>query len=78
MRDRRDDHTHRRVAEAKLGRKLQLNEVVDHVNEDKQDNSPANLRPVDRGVHTRHHNRTRQLSKLRAALRMVKERKRLY
>lgn len=78
MRDRRDDRTHRRLAEAKLGRKLQPNEVVDHVNEDKRDNHPDNLSPMSRDAHTRHHNRTRQLSKLRSALRMVKEGKRLY
>jgi hypothetical protein len=78
MRDRKDDHTHRRVAEAKLGRKLKPNEVVDHHNENKTDNSPANVNPEDRGVHTAKHNRNRGLSKLRAALRMVKEGKKVY
>lgn len=78
MRDRRDDHTHRRVAEAKLGRKLQPHEVVDHVNEDKTDNRSINLDVKSRKAHTSDHNRTRQLSKLRATLRMVKDGKRLY
>jgi hypothetical protein len=78
MRDRKDDHTHRRVAEAKLGRPLRKNEVVDHHNEDKTNNSPANLRTQDRGDHTRQHNKSRGLSKLRAALRMPKEGRKLY
>lgn len=78
MRDRKSDTAHRQVAEAKLGRKLRPNEVVDHADEDKRNNAPGNLSAQDRGVHTAHHNRTRQLGKLRASLRMVKEGKRLY
>ena len=78
MRDRKDDQTHRRVAAAKLGRKLAPHEVVDHINENKADNSPANLAVESRSAHTRHHAGARSLSKLRASLRMVNERKRLY
>ena len=78
MRDRKDDTTHRTVAAAKLGRPLKPNEVVDHGNEDKQDNSPANVNAMDRGAHTAQHNRSRGVSKVRAALRMVKEGKKLY
>jgi hypothetical protein len=78
VRDRKSDTAHRRAAEAKLGRKLQSGEVVDHANEDKTDQSPANLSPMGRGEHTAHHNRTRPLGKLRRALRMPKEGKKLY
>ena len=78
MRDRKDDTTHRTVAAAKLGRPLKPNEVVDHGNEDKTDNSPANVNVMDRRAHTAQHNRSRGLSKLRASLRMPKEGKKLY
>ena len=77
-RDRSSDTAHRRVAEAKLGRKLRPDEVVDHLNEDKADNTPINLNVKRRSVHTSEHNRTRGLSKLRASLRMATEGKRLY
>lgn len=78
MRDRRDDQTHRNVAAAKLGRPLKPNEVVDHANEDKTDNSPANVNAMDRGAHTAQHNQNRGVSKVRAALAMVKNRRKLY
>ena len=71
MRDRPSSSNHRAVAEAKLGRKLLPNEVVDHADEDKSNNAPANLNPEDRGKHTARHNRSRGLSKLRAALRVT-------
>ena len=78
MRDRKSDTTHRSAAERKLGRKLGANEVVDHLDEDKSNNSPANLDPKPRGAHTAQHNRARGLSKLRASLRMHKEGRKLY
>lgn len=78
MRDRRDDHTHRQRAEAKLGRKLKKTEVVHHKNEDKSDNSDVNLQVDDRGKHTADHNKNRGLSALRASLRMTKEGRKLY
>lgn len=78
MRDRPNDTTHRRVLEAKLGRPLKPTEVADHADEDKSNNTPANLSAKDRGAHTTQHNRARGLSKLRAALRMPQERKKAY
>jgi hypothetical protein len=76
-RDRKSD-AHRTIAQRVAGRKLKANEVVDHIDEDKSNNTPGNLRVVDRGAHTAQHNRARGVSKLRAALRMVKEGKKVY
>lgn len=78
MRDRHDDTTHRTNVEIKLGRKLRPTEVSHHLDEDKSNNAPDNLSAEDRGAHTRAHNQHRGLSKLRAALRMVKEGKKAY
>ena len=78
MRDRPSDTTHRRAVEHKLGRALLPTEIVHHENEAKADNSPINLTVKSRSVHTTEHNRARGLSKLRASLRMERERKRLY
>ena len=78
MRDRHSDTVHRRAAAHALGRPLTPDELVHHVNEDKADQTPANLDVKSRSVHTTEHNRARPLSKLRAALRMVREKKRLY
>lgn len=77
MRDRPNDQ-HRTRVEQKLGRSLGPDEIVHHANEDKQDNSDANLNVQGRGPHTAQHNRQRGLSRLRTSLRMVKEGKRLY
>ena len=77
MRDRKSDTRHRRVAEAKIGRNLAPSEVVHHVNEDKTDDSQANLSVAQRGAHTGDHNRHRSVSKLRKALRMVRDGSRL-
>lgn len=63
MRDRPNDQHIKALA-------IQPGEVRDHINEDKQDNSPANLRAMNRGAHTRMHNKTRGLSRLRKALRI--------
>lgn len=79
MRDRPNDQEHRRVLERKIGRALLPTEVADHLDEDKSNNSPANLAAEDRGAHTAKHNRQRGgLSKLRSSLRMVKDGRKLY
>ncbi len=69
MRDRKTD-VHRNRAQAKLGRDLTPDEVVHHVDENKSNNTPANLDVGKRGPHTTHHNQNRGLSMLRRALRM--------
>lgn len=77
MRDRPSDE-HKAILERKLGRPLAPNEVTDHADEDKRNNAPANLAPMDRGEHTRKHNQQRGLSSLRRSLRMVNEGRKLY
>jgi hypothetical protein len=78
MRDRKNDQIHRNVAAVKLGRPLAPAEVAHHVDEDKTNNAPTNLDVQTRGAHTAQHNRTRGLSKLRAALRMTADGKKRY
>lgn len=78
MRDRPNDRVHRRVAAAKLGRPLKPTEVAHHLDEDKANNQGANLAVESRSNHTIRHNQTRQLGRLRAALRMIRERSKLY
>ena len=78
MRDRKNDQIHRNVAAAKLGRPLAPTEVAHHVDENKDNNAPANVEVASRGAHTAQHNRTRGLSKLRSALRMTKDGRKLY
>ncbi len=78
MRDRKDDTTHRQNAAIKLGRPLKPSEVVHHADEDKAASHPANMEVKSRGQHTADHNKARPLSQLRASLRMVRERKKLY
>lgn len=70
MRDRKSDTAHR--ANAKPGL------VVHHLDEDKANNAPANLQNEEPGAHTAAHNKTRPLSRLRKALRMPQERRKLY
>ncbi len=78
MRDRKSDTAHRNAAELKLGRKLLDTEVVDHLDEDKENNAPINLDVKGRSQHTSAHNQARPLSKLRASLRMANRGEKLY
>ena len=78
MRDRKSDTAHRRAAEIKLGRKLKPGEVVDHLDENKANQSSANLDVKQRNVHTSGHNKARPLSKLRRALRAFSEGRKEY
>ena len=71
-RDRKDEF-HRRVGEVIAGRKLRLDEIVHHKDENKANNTRQNLVIVPRGRHTTDHNRSRPLSKLRQALRGEKK-----
>ncbi len=78
MRDRKDDTTHRTVAAAKLGRPLKPNEVAHHVDEQKDNNSPANVEVQTRSAHTSQHNRSKRVSAVRKSLSMVKRGEKLY
>jgi hypothetical protein len=71
MRDRKSD-AHTKVIPIKPG------QIRHHKDEDKTNNTPGNLEAVDRAEHTRRHNKTRPLSKLRKSLTMHKRGEKLY
>ena len=77
MRDHPNEQ-HRTLTEREIGRKLKSNEVVDHVNENKDDNSKANRRVMPRGEHTAHHNRRRATGQLVKALNMFRKGEKSY
>lgn len=62
---------HRRVAERSLGRSLEPDEVVHHINEDPGDNRPENLEVMTRSEHHALHRRRE--AQVRAALKIRKE-----
>ena len=77
MRDR-PSNTHRRAAEQKLGRPIKPGHDIDHLNENKDDNSPANLVERSHGEHTAKSNRSRTLAQLQKALAMVRKGQKSY
>lgn len=48
-------YAHRAMAEEKLGRFLEEDEVVHHIDGDKTNNNPKNLEVLKREAHTKHH-----------------------
>ena len=79
MRDRPNEK-HRTALETKLGRKLKPGEVADHVDMDKDNNAPANLRPMERGEHSSRHSdpAAKVQAKLKKALTMTRRGEKLY
>lgn len=77
MRDRKNDK-HRDIAKAALGRPLKPGHDIDHLNENKDDNAPANLRELPHGAHTTKSNKSRGLAKLQKALAMVRKGEKLF
>jgi hypothetical protein len=71
VRDRKSD-AHRSIAAAKLGRPIKPGHDVDHLNENKQDNSPANLAETPHAEHSKKSAAHRGLAKLQKALSMVR------
>ena len=79
MRDRKTDG-HRAAASRALERPIKPGHDVDHLNENKDDNAPANLHEIPHGEHSRltQSPGRRSLRKLQIALAMPRQRKKLY
>lgn len=79
MRDRKTD-AHRTAAERKLGRPVKPGHDIDHRNEDKTDNSPANLQELPHGTHSRETQSPgrKSLRALQRSLSMPTRREKLY
>lgn len=56
------EQEHRHIMEEYLGRKLNEDEVVHHINQDKKDNRIENLQVMDKKEHARFHNLNRVVS----------------
>ena len=78
-RDRKSD-THRAVAAQKLGRPIKPGHDIDHLNENKDDNSPANLVEKPHGVHsaTTQSKGRKSLRALQRALQMIRKGEKYY
>jgi hypothetical protein len=74
MRDRKSDN-HRKVAEAKLGRKVKPGHDIDHLDENKDNNAPANLAEKPHGLHssTTNSKGRKSLRALQSALQMTRK-----
>lgn len=59
-RETRDQH--RLIVEKLIGRRLNFNEVVHHVNGDPTDNSPENLKVMSRKEHGAYHRRFQEIT----------------
>ena len=71
---------YRRVAERKLGRPIKPGHDIDHLNENKDDNSPANLHEKPHGEHsaTTQSKGRKSLRALQNALSMVRKGEKSY
>ncbi len=77
MRDRKSD-SHRKAAERHLGRPIKPGHDIDHLNENKDDQSKGNLVEMPHGAHTAKSNKNRSLAKLQKSLAMVRQGKKSY
>lgn len=79
MRDRPRD-THRTVAARQLGRPIKPGHDVDHRNENKADNSPANLQELPHATHSKltQSSGRKSLRKLTKALTMPTRKEKMY
>ena len=79
MRDRKSD-SHRKIAAATLGRPIKSGHDIDHLDSNKANNSPANLKETPHSEHSKltQSPGRRSLAKLQKALSMVKRGEKSY